>query len=397
MATIVGIQSDHLYNGTSGADLMSVLPGVHDSTLAGGGGNDSIDGSFGEGIVLDGGDGSDLLSGRDGEHFIGGTGFDSAILDLTAIDGGISANLAKLGTAATVTISEATVTGVELALIALGDGADHISSSANAQVGIYAGGGDDMLVGKGGIDVLAGGAGSDLVKGSGGSDVLDGYAPDQIFGFDVPGLGSDDGSGHDTLLGGDGADLLYGSLGDDRIDGGADIDTVSYAEVSGGVSIDLRHVRQHTGSAGTDMLSSVENVIGGSGGDHLVGDGGVNVLTGGGGADTIEGGDGSDLMSGGSGADVFVFSAAHDSGDAIVDLSDEDRIDLSHIDADTERAGNQAFHIVDHFDGHAGQLMLTYDSTSDTTIVLGDTDGNFVPDFGMVLNGDQRDFAGWTL
>lgn len=397
MSTIVGFQSDHLYNGTSGADLMSVLPGVHDSTLAGGGGNDTIDGSFGEGIVLDGGDGADLVSGRDGEHFIGGTGFDSLILDLTAIDNGITANLAKLGTTATVTISEATVSGVELALIALGDGADHISSSAKAQVGVYAGGGDDLLVGRSGIDVLAGGAGSDLIKGGDGSDVLYGYAPEQIFGFDVPGLGSDDGAGHDTLLGGAGADLLYGSLGDDRIDGGDDIDTLSYADVSGGVSIDLRHVRQHTGSAGTDMLTSIENLIGGGGNDHLVGDSGSNVLTGGGGADTIEGGDGSDLMSGGSGSDVFVFSAAHDSGDAIIDLSDEDHIDLSRIDADTGRAGNQAFHIVDHFDGHAGQLMLTYDSTSNITLVLGDTDGNFVPDFGMALNGDQTGFAGWTL
>ena len=82
MAPIVGWQSNHLYEGTSGADVMSVLPGVHDSTLSGGAGNDTIDGSLGEGIVLDGGEGTDLLSGRDGETFIGGTGFDSLVLDL---------------------------------------------------------------------------------------------------------------------------------------------------------------------------------------------------------------------------------------------------------------------------------------------------------------------------
>lgn len=397
MATIVGWQSNHLYEGTSGADVMSVLPGVHDSTLSGGAGNDTIDGSLGEGIVLDGGEGTDLLSGRDGETFIGGTGFDSLVLDLTAIDSGISANLSGLGTDATVTISEAKITGIEVALIALGDGADRITSSARAQVGVFAGGGDDVLVGKGSVDVLAGGAGSDLIKGTGGSDVLYGYAPEKIFGFDVPGVGSDDGGGHDTLLGGDGADLLYGSLGDDRLDGGEGIDTVSYADAPGAVDIDLRHVRQHTGSAGVDMLKSIENVIGSSGDDHLRGDDGANVLSGGDGADTIEGGDGSDVMSGGAGADVFVFTAAHDSGDAIIDLEAGDAVDLSKIDADTGRDGNQRFHIVDHFDGHAGQLMLTYESSSNTTVALGDTNGDFVPDFGVVLNGDQTGFTGWAL
>jgi Ca2+-binding RTX toxin-like protein len=397
MAVIIGIQSNHLYNGSVGGDVMSVLPGVHNSTLAGGNGNDTIDGSFGEGIVLDGGAGSDLLSGRDGEHFIGGTGLDSLVLDLTAIDSGVTANLSRLGAGATVAVSEATVTGVEVAVIALGDGADHVTSSARAAVGIYAGGGDDVLVGRGSVDVLAGGAGSDLVKGAGGSDVLYGHAPDQIFGFDVPGVGADDGSGHDTLMGGDGADLLYGSLGDDRIDGGEGIDTVSYADAPGAVDIDLRHLRQHTGAAGVDTLVSVENVIGGSGGDHLRGDDGVNLLSGGGGDDTIEGGDGSDVMSGGSGTDVFVFSAAHDSGDAIIDLGAGDHIDLSRIDADTDRTGNQAFHIVNHFDGHAGQLMVVHDGVTDTTVVLGDVDGDFIPDFGMVLNGDQTGFAGWAL
>lgn len=397
MSTIVGWQSGHLYNGTDGADLMSVLPGVHDTTLNGGRGADTLDGSLGERIVVDGGGGDDLLSGRDGDHFIGGDGFDSAIVDLTAIDSGLSANLSKLGTATTVTISQATLATVELALIALGDGADHIKTSAKAQVGVFAGGGDDVLIGKGGIDVLAGGAGSDMIRGGGGSDILYGYAPDQMFGFNVPGVGSDDGSGHDTLLGGAGADLLFGSLGDDRIDGGADIDTVSYNNAPGGVSIDLHKAKQHTGTAGVDTLISIENVIGSAGNDHLVGGDGPNALSGGDGADTIEGGEGSDVLSGGAGADVFVFSAAHDSGDLIIDLLTEDRIDLSRIDANTGKAGDQAFHIVDHLSGHAGELMLTYDSITDVTLVVGDTNGDLIPDIALALTGDQTAFAGWVL
>lgn len=401
MSTIVGWQSNHLYNGGSGDDVMSVLPGVHDSTLAGGGGNDTIDGSLGEGIVLDGGDGADLLSGRDGEHFIGGTGFDSLVLDLTAIDSGISANLSGLGTAATVTISEASVEGVELAVIALGDGADHVTTSAKAQVGVFAGGGDDVLTGKGGIDVLAGGAGSDLVKGGAGEDILYGYGPDSIFGFSVPGVGDDSGLGRDTLQGGDGADLLIGSLGDDKLDGGAGLDTVSYDNAPGGVSVDLHQAKQRPGAAGTDVLKSIENVIGGGHDDHIVGSDGINVLSGGGGADTLEGGGDADLLSGGAGADVFVFARATDSDlgapDVIADLGDGDLISLKGIDADTGKAGNQAFHFVDHFTGQAGEVMLVYDSHTDATTLLGDTDGNVLPDLAIVMNGDHTGFTGWVL
>jgi hypothetical protein len=29
--------------------------------------------------------------------------------------------------------------------------------------------------------------------------------------------------------------------------------------------------------------------------------------------------------------------------------------------------------------------------------VLGDVNGDLVPDFGMVLNGDQTSFTGWVL
>ena len=399
MTVFVARHDDQTIDGTAGADLITVAPllGVEDAVLNGGAGNDSINSTFGHRITLNGQAGADLLMGHDGDHFIGGSGFDTAIVDLTGTDSAVTANLSKLGTSATVSISQATLATVELAFIALGDGADQIVTSSKAQVGVYAGGGDDVLTGKAGIDLLAGGAGSDLIKGGDGSDVLYGFAPDKVFGFDIPGVGADDGGGHDTLIGGAGADLLVGSLGDDRLDGGAGFDTASYAEVSGGVDIDLRQAVQHTGSAGVDTLVSIENLVGGGGADHLVGDDGINVLTGGGGADTIEGGDGSDVLSGGGGGDIFVFGAAHDTGDAIIDLDASDRIDLSAIDADTGKAGNQAFHLVDHLTGHAGELMVARDPVTGGTIVIGDTNGDLIPDLGMALNGDQTGFTGWTL
>jgi Ca2+-binding RTX toxin-like protein len=399
MTVYVSIHDDQTINGGDGSDQITVAPflGVDHAVLNGGGGDDLIDSHFGSNITLNGQAGADLLEGHTGDHFIGGGGVDTAIVDLASVDDGITANLSKLGTSATVTIAGTTLNTVEVALIALGDGDDRISTTTHAQLGVYANGGDDVLIGRAEVDLLAGGAGSDLIKGGDGSDVLYGYAPDQIFGFSIPGIGTDDGTGHDTLIGGGGADFLVGSLGDDKINGGADFDTVSYANATAGVSIDLHHIQQDTGGAGHDTLVSVENVIGGDGADHLVGNDGVNVLTGGGGADTIEGGDGSDVLSGGGGSDVFVFSAAHDTGDVILDLGDQDQIDLSRIDANTDKAGNQAFHLVDHLSGHAGELTLTYDSVTGQTFLVGDTDGDHLPDLGIAIAGNHADFAGLVL
>src|SRR5262249_46329056 len=74
-----------------------------------------------------------------------------------------------------------------------------------------------------------------------------------------------------------------------------------------------------SGSAiGADVLSSFENVVGGSGSDTLTGDSDANSLIGGAGGDTIagaggndriQGGLGIDLLTGGSGNDTFVFGA----------------------------------------------------------------------------------------
>ena len=174
MTVLVATHDNQTLQGGDGADQLTIAPllGVDNAVLNGGGGDDVIDSTFGDNTTLNGQDGSDTLIGHDGDHFIGGSGFDGALLDLTGTDTAVSANLSRLGTDATVTISEATVTGVELALIALGDGADHITSSAKAQVAIYAGGGDDVLAGRGSVDVLAGGAGSDQVKGGAGAEVV---------------------------------------------------------------------------------------------------------------------------------------------------------------------------------------------------------------------------------
>ena len=63
---------------------------------------------------------------------------------------------------------------------------------------------------------------------------------------------------------------------------------------------------------GIDLLSSIENAVGGMGNDLLAGDGNANLLSGGGGNDTLNGGGGNDTLLGGSGKDLFEGGSGND-------------------------------------------------------------------------------------
>ena len=58
---------------------------------------------------------------------------------------------------------------------------------------------------------------------------------------------------------------------------------------------------------GDNVATTVEQVLGGSGGDTLTGNGAANTLDGRGGGDTIRGGAGNDTLIGGTGADSPVW------------------------------------------------------------------------------------------
>ena len=144
-----------------------------------------------------------------------------------------------------------------------------------------------------------------LINATAGNDVF----TSRIDGATVNGLG-----GNDTLLGQAGADFLYGGadndtlsggLGNDRIDGGSGIDTVDYGAAASALYIDLRVATQAgTGGLGTDVISTIENVIGGAFADILVGNAGANALSGGAGNDYLAGREGDDALDGGAGADT---------------------------------------------------------------------------------------------
>lgn len=133
------------------------------------------------------------------------------------------------------------------------------------------------------------------------------------------------------------------------------------------------------GRAGNDV------VYGLGGEDRLYGAAGDDRLHGGAGNDLVRGDAGRDVMSGGAGYDRFVFTSVSNSRlttrDVITDFTRGDKIDLSLIDANTKRSGNQAFKTVSDFTGSPGQLQ--WDKTSWGFTVSGDVNGDGRADFAM--------------
>src|SRR6185437_154730 len=96
--------------------------------------------------------------------------------------------------------------------------------------------------------------------------------------------------------------VIEGLAGNDTMVGGGGTDTVSYANATAGVTVNLANVAaQNTVGAGTDTISGFENLTGSAFADTLTGDAGNNVITGGAGNDTIAGRGGSDTIDGGAG------------------------------------------------------------------------------------------------
>jgi len=164
-----------------------------------------------------------------------------------------------------------------------GDGADKL----------YGDEGSDRLIGGLGVDYIFGGTDDDSLNGEGDSDLLYG------------------GSGNDTLTGGVGNDTLFGGEGDDSLSGGVGIDVSSFSGATTDLSINLvaNGVLSVVGF-GTDSLSGIEGLEGGSGNDSLSGDAGANLLLGGAGNDTLVGGAGNDTLMGGEGTDTADYSSA---------------------------------------------------------------------------------------
>lgn len=204
----------------------------------------------------------------------------------------------------------------------------------------------DWIVGDDGHDWIYGMGGNDLLMGAGGNDL--------IFGN----------HGDDTVIPGYGIDFIYGGF----LDGDSGVDTVSYGNYTGAVTVDLAQrygYQTSLGNADKDTLNGIENAVGSSYDDNLLGDAGANKLTGNGGNDVIYGRGGNDSLYGGNGNDELGGGAG---ADVLDGGAGEDTITYF-----VSSAG-----VVVHL---AGGFELQGDAQGDTIIGIENVQGSFYNDF----------------
>jgi Ca2+-binding RTX toxin-like protein len=101
-----------------------------------------------------------------------------------------------------------------------------------------------------------------------------------------------------TINGGSGNDMLQGLGGADTFIGGAGTDTVTYANSTAGVTVELFSTNTGgTNDAAGDSFNSIENLTGSIFNDNLYGDNNDNILDGGSGTNLLNGGGGIDTAS----------------------------------------------------------------------------------------------------
>lgn len=325
------------------------------------------------------------------------------------------------------------------------DYSDRIYQDDLVAVDIYGYGGNDSIYlnrtdSRGGGNFVDAGSGRDTVVNyfEGDNDIYLGSGNDTY----IADIRAVDVDAYDVVHGEEGNDLFevnseqskyHGDSGNDTFrstgfnnyfNGGSGVDTISYVlqdddrdQAGQGVEIDLADgtayinsdqiedlisIENATGTDSADDIygSSARNVLRGedgndlldgrSGNDDLYGGRGNDDLYGGSGADDLIGGLGSDYLKGGSGADLFVFDSIRESvvggnRDIIADFraSEDDLVDLSGIDANTLRGGNQEFDFIggSRFTKEAGELRFV------NGVVQGDVNGDGRADFEIRMVG----------
>ncbi|HEX8233212.1 MAG TPA: calcium-binding protein [Caulobacteraceae bacterium] len=359
---VIGANAAVSLDGAGGND--EINGSSFDDTIFGGAGNDQIDGAGG-GDVVHAGEGDDYVLG---ESFSFGDGWDDRLF---------------------------------------GDAGNDLLDGLDGNDTLDGGDGADVMLGYAGDDRYKGGAGADLFEvilssDGAGADVVEDFADgedrillalDGIEEPDMSAVTSIEQDGADTLitfveagtirlLGVDASlidveDFFFyqdGSFEDDTLQGGAVNDLLK-------------------GETGNDRLSGL------SGRDELRGGRGADRLVGGDGTDLLIGGAGHDLLRGGKGADTFRYEALSDRGDTIRDFhaGQGDLIDLSALDANSHKPGDQAFHFVEAFTGHAGEALLDHHPARDLTILRLDVDGDGRSDFALKLQSEITSDSGWVL
>ncbi|MCM2474052.1 calcium-binding protein [Rhizobium sp. CG5] len=292
-----------------------------------------------------------------------------------------------------------------------GTGADRVYNYFEGGNRIYLEDGNDVYFGEGFstatnyVDEVWAGYGNDSIQVSTYQSIYNGEAGNDSF-FSV--------GWNNTFHGGSGTDMISYETQDDD------------ADLSGtGVYIDLGNQIAYATNEEEETLISIENAVGtgyndtvrgSSGANSLWGDAGVDLVRGFSGNDKLYGGSGNDKLygdagndrlygnsgrdfqQGGTGADTFYFNSINDSRagsasrDTIDDFyrSEDDRINLSAIDANSGVSGNQSFDFI-------GTAAYSNDSAGELRfkdgILSGDINGDRTSDFQVAISDLTRMYA----
>jgi len=282
--TILGEGGDDFISGGPGADILlagigndTVHGNIGDDTLDGGIGDDNLDGDEGDDVIMGGADDDCLSGGDDNDVLSDGPGRDKVKGDAGAdhvvaavdeaddtYDGGIGRDILDYSAATervTADLGSGIAEGCEI-------GTDAIANFEE----VVGGSGDDRII-AGSMSVsMKGGAGNDTLEGGAGDDTIS------------------DGTGCDTVDAGGGDDhvMAAADAANDSYDGGADQDTLDYSTATFSVTVDVGRGRADGLDIGHDVIAAFEEVITGSGDDHLVAGSTSVAMTGGDGNDTFE-------------------------------------------------------------------------------------------------------------
>lgn len=237
---------------------------------------------------------------------------------ITDTGSGVSLTVGSGCTRVSATVADCPQSGVSRIVVNAGNNNDTINMNVTTSQPstIDGGDGDDTLSGSTAAQILIGGAGTDTAnygsRTSATNISLDDVANDGQSG-ELDNVRSDvenvtTGSGADTIAGSPSTNSLNGGSGNDTIDGGtgnvadtmvggSGTDTLTYASMTLGVTVNLGTTSaQNTVNAGSDTISTFENLTGGGGGDVLTGSSSANTMVGGLGADSISAGGGADTI-----------------------------------------------------------------------------------------------------
>jgi serralysin len=174
------------------------------------------------------------------------------------------------------------------------------------------------------------------------------------------------GNGADVLIGNSADNILTGNGGNDKLDGNSGRDTASYAGASSGVTVNLGiSGAQNTGGAGSDTLTSIENLIGSAYNDTLTGNSSANQFI---------GGAGNDMLNGAGGVDLVDYSSA---GSAVaIDLGASGAQNTRGAGLDTLISIEQVIgsDFADRLTGNGADNLITGGNGNDTIIAGGGND-----------------------